>query len=107
MRERQRQKRQKCFLHRKTPRWKKKPQKKKSQLQISRLIHDSWQGPNRKGEIYHFNKTGRKCKVDPRKEERPVPASQLDGRRITVKTIGKSVREEDDWKREGEKFDEV
>ena len=71
---------------------------------IFRLIRDSWQGPNLKCQIYHLNKTGRKHKIDPRKEERPVPISQLYGRRIKVKTkCGKSVRGEVDWKHEEEK----
>jgi len=75
---------------------------------ILRLIHDSWQGPNKKGEVYHLNKTGRKCKLDKKREACPVSINELDEKRVTVKTkSGKSTREEDDWTKESELDEET
>ena len=76
---------------------------------ILKLIHDSWQGPNNKGEIFHLNKTGRKTRIDPRKEDCPVPVEQLDGKRITVKTRQEKprIREEDDWRWEKDEEEEM
>lgn len=66
---------------------------------ILRLIHDSWQGPNKKGEIYHLNKVGRKGKVDPSKEECPVHHDHLQEKRVTVRTKdGKSKTDIDNWR---------
>ena len=71
---------------------------------LIRMITDCWHGPNKKGEVYHLNKTGKKVKVHPEKDKCPVDFRNLEKKRVTVKTKeGKSVREEDEWNGEDEK----
>ena len=73
-------------------------EEKKSMNFVLRLVTDSWQGPNKKGEIYHLNKTGRKGKINPKVEGCPVEAHRLEKKRITVKTKeGRNIKEEDEW----------
>ena len=70
---------------------------------LIQMITDCWHGPNKKGEVYHLNKTGKKVKVHPEKDNCPVDFRKLEKKRVTVKSKGKSVREEDEWNGEEEK----
>jgi len=65
---------------------------------ILQLVTDSWYGPNKKGDVYHLNKNGRKEKIHPDKEGCPVKLSDLQPKRITLKNMNeKKTREEDEW----------